>query len=190
MAGSTHPVDRRGRPRRADEEGDGGVGAAVDFPSHPPDLPESPVAMPSLRIVVLLVVSLLASPAPAADRPPEGGEHSFSDAIVVFTLEYEDDLLPAPPWALADARIRRLGNVFFLTGVLPDGVEDPGGAPVAARRYWIPLADIVRMTEFDDVESALESLDLDGGGDDVGRPVNRRIAGSPRRTAHQGRGTR
>ena len=135
-----------------------------------------------------LLIILLGMTASAAERPAEGDEHDFEDAIVVFTLEYEDDLLPAPPWALAGARIRRLGNLFFLTGTLPEGAADPAGAPAApARRYWIPLADIVRMAEYDDVDSALEALELDAEGDDVGRPVFRGVSDGPRQPVSQRR---
>ena len=144
--------------------------------------------MPSFRIAVFLALALLGLRASAAERPPEEGEHDFEDAIVVFTLEYEDDLLPAPPWALAGARIRRLGNLFFLTGTLPEGVADPVGAPAApARRYWIPLADVVRMAEYDDVESALEALELGAEGDDVGRPVVRGVSDGPRQAVSKRR---
>ena len=129
--------------------------------------------MPSFRIAVFLALALLGLRATAAERPPEEGE---------------DDLLPAPPWALAEARIRRLGNLFFLTGTLPDGVADPAGAPAApARRYWIPLADVVRMAEYDDVESALEALELGAEGDDVGRPVLRGVSDSPRQAVSKRR---
>ena len=151
-------------------------------------VPGIPAIMPSFRIAVFLALALHGLQATAAERPPEGGEHDFEDAIVVFTLEYEDDLLPAPPWALAGARIRRLGNVFFLTGTLPEGVADPAGAPAApARRYWIPLADIVRMAEYDDVESALEALELGAEGDDVGRPVFRGVSDGRRQTVSKRR---
>ena len=142
--------------------------------------------MPSLRLLIVLWIASLGVAAIAADRPEESGEHDFKDAIVVFTLEYEDDLLPAPPWALASARIRRLGNLFFLTGSLPEGPLAPGDDAPPARRYWIPLADIVRMTEYDDVESALKSLEADGEPGDVERPVLRSVSegmGSSRRRA-------
>ena len=139
--------------------------------------------MPSIRIALFLALALLARQATAAERPPEGGEHDFGDAIVVFTLEYEDDLLPAPPWALAEARIRRLGNVFFLTGTQPEGLADRDGAPSSrARRYWIPLADVVRIAEYDDVASALEALEADEEGDDGGRPGGRGVSHADQRT--------
>jgi len=117
----------------------------------------------------------------AAEGPADQGEYDFRDCIVVFTLEYEDDLLPAPPWALAEASIRRLGNVFFLTGVQPQGrpaAEIGDALPPPARRFWIPLADIVRMAEFDDVESALRALEIDEAADDGGRPVVRNVSES------------
>ena len=136
-----------------------------------------------------LMLVLLGVTASAAERPGEQGEHDFHDGIVVFTLEYEDDLLPAPPWALAEARIQRLGNVFFLTGVQPDGLAVPGGRgtePPPARRHWIPLADIVRLAEYDDVESALRALEINEAAEDDERPVVRSVsksAGSSRRKA-------
>jgi hypothetical protein len=115
----------------------------------------------------------------AAEEAADHGEHDFRDSIVVFTLEYEDDLLPAPPWALAEARIRRLGNVFFLTGIQPEGqpaAEVGDALPPPARRLWIPLADIVRMAEYDDVESALRALEIEEAADDGGRPVVRSVS--------------
>jgi len=112
---------------------------------------------PVVGSLVVLIASLAASPW-AGGAEAEPGEHDFGESIVVFTLEYEDDLLPAPPWALANARIRRLGNIHFLTGTLPEeGGDAADGTPPAAR-YWIPLADVVRMTEFPDAESAREAL--------------------------------
>ena len=129
----------------------------------------------------LLMLVFLGVTAGAAEEPAEHGEHDFRDSIVVFTLEYEDDLLPAPPWALAEARIRRLGNVFFLTGVQPEGhpaAEIGDALPSPARRFWIPLADIVRMAEYDDVESALRALEIDEAADDGGRPVVRSVSES------------
>ena len=71
--------------------------------------------------LTLLMLIFLGVTANAAEEAADHGEHDFRNSIVVFTLEYEDDLLPAPPWALAEARIRRLGNVFFLTGIQPEG---------------------------------------------------------------------
>lgn len=118
-----------------------------------------------------IAATLLAGPGDAT----EPGEHDFGTSVVVFTLEYEDDLLPPPPWALAEARIRRLGNVFFLTGIEP---EPRSGA---ATRHWIPLADVVRLAEYDDVESAREALeeetDEGEGARSVVRPVGRRGGG-------------
>ena len=101
--------------------------------------------------LTLLMLIFLGVTAGAAEEAADHGEHDFRDSIVVFTLEYEDDLLPAPPWALAEARIRRLGNVFFLTGIQPEGhpaAEIGDALPPPARRFWIPLADIVRMAEY------------------------------------------
>jgi hypothetical protein len=49
------------------------------------------------------------------------------------------------------------------------------------------LADIVRMAEYDDVESALEALELDAEGDDVGRPVFRGVSDGPRQPVSQRR---
>jgi hypothetical protein len=135
-----------------------------------------PSTMPSPRFAIVLCFALLGITAPAAERVDDPGEHDFGDAIVVFTLEYEDDLLPAPPWALASARIRRLGNLFFLTGTLPEGPASPDDDAPPARRHWIPLADIVRMAEYEDIETALRSLEIDGGPADGDRPVVRRMA--------------
>lgn len=132
--------------------------------------------MSSPRFVLVLWFALLGISALAAERLEDPGEHDFGDAIVVFTLEYEDDLLPAPPWALASASIRRLGNVFFLTGTLPEEPAARDDAP-PARRYWVPLADVVRMAEYDDLETALRSLEIDGGTADGDRPVVRRVSG-------------
>lgn len=134
-----------------------------------------------LRFLTLLMLIFLGVTAGAAEEPADHGEHDFRDSIVVFTLEYEDDLLPAPPWALAEARIRRLGNVFFLTGIQPEGhpaAEIGDALPPPARRFWIPLADIVRMAEYDDVESALQALEIDEAADDGGRPVVRSVSES------------
>jgi hypothetical protein len=137
-----------------------------------------------LRCALTFSLLILAITANAAERSEEQGEHDFQDSVVVFTLEYEDDLLPAPPWALAKARIQRLGNLFFLTGIQPDGLEIPGArgaAPPPARRHWIPLADVVRMAEYDDVESALRALEIDEAGDDETRPVMRSVSREGRR---------
>lgn len=138
-------------------------------------MPSKPT-FPGRRSAGLATLALAATlfatgPLPAA----EPGEHDFGTAIVVFTLEYEDDLLPAPPWALADARIRRLGNVFFLTGVEPDA------EPPAAKRHWIPLADIVRLAEFDDVDAARAALEEDAEEMPGVRSVVRPVGGRSRR---------
>lgn len=126
-----------------------------------------------LRVVVPILAGMLLASFPAFAAEP--GEHDFGGAIVVFTLEYEDDLLPPPPWALGEARVRRLGNVFFLTGV------EPGAEPPAAKRHWIPLSDIVRLAEFDDVEAARAALEeeaaAEGDARSVVRPVGRRPRG-------------
>ena len=144
--------------------------------------------MRSPHIVLFVALALFGLRSTAAERPLEGGEHDFKDAIVVFTLEYEDDLLPAPPWALAEARIRRLGNVFFLTGTLPEGTPDGDDGPsVRARRYWIPLADVVRIAEYEDVESALEALESGAEGIDGGRAVVRRVSRRHLRTGPEQR---
>lgn len=130
----------------------------------------------TLSLFVFLVVT-----ADAAEESADHGEHDFRDSIVVFTLEYEDDLFPAPPWALAEARIRRLGNVFFLTGIQPAGhpaAEVGDALPPPARRFWIPLADVVRIAEYDDVESALRALEIEEAADDGGRPVVRSVSES------------
>ena len=132
----------------------------------------------ALTLLMLVVLGVTAN---AAEGPADQGEYDFGDSIVVFTLEYEDDLLPAPPWALAEARIRRLGNLFFLTGIQPEGhpaAEIGDALPPPARRFWIPLADIVRMAEYDDVESALRALEIDESADDGGRPVVRSVSES------------
>ncbi len=129
--------------------------------------------------LTLLMLIFLGVTTGAAEEAADHGEHDFRDSIVVFTLEYEDDLLPAPPWALAEARIRRLGNVFFLTGIQPEGqpaAEVGDALPPPARRLWIPLADIVRMAEYDDVESALRALEIEEAADDGGRPVVRSVS--------------
>ena len=129
--------------------------------------------------LTLLMLIFLGVTTGAAEEAADHGEHDFRDSIVVFTLEYEDDLLPAPPWALAEARIRRLGNVFFLTGIQPEGqpaAEVGDALPPPARRFWIPLADIVRLAEYDDVESALRALEIEEAADDGGRPVVRSVS--------------
>ena len=54
----------------------------------------------ALTLLMLVVLGVTAN---AAEGPADQGEYDFGDSIVVFTLEYEDDLLPAPPWALAEA---------------------------------------------------------------------------------------
>lgn len=137
-------------------------------------MPSLPLSSPLRVFASILAGTLLAATPAFADEP---GEHDFGGAIVVFTLEYEDDLLPPPPWALGEARVRRLGNVFFLTGV------EPGAAPPAAKRHWIPLADIVRLAEFDDVEAARAALEEEAAGEgdarSVVRPVGRRPRGEP-----------
>lgn len=116
----------------------------------------------------LLLLTLLS--APRVGRAEDPGEHDFGDSIVVFTLEYEDDLLPEPPWALAKARVRRLGNVYFLTGIVPDGRTLDGRRADGTRKHWIPLADVVRMAEFPDVESAREAFEIAPAEEDS-RPV-------------------
>ena len=154
-----------------------------------PCLRETPSIMLLRCALTFLMLAFLGVSAGSAEGPADPGEHDFGDCIVVFTLEYEDDLLPAPPWALAEARIRRLGNVFFLTGIQAEGLPDrEGGVALAppARRHWIPLADVARMAEYDDVESALRALEIDEAADDGGRPVVRNVSeglGSSRRKA-------
>ena len=141
--------------------------------------------------LTFLMLVFLGVTAGAAEDPGDHGEHDFGDCIVVFTLEYEDDLLPAPPWALAEASIRRLGNVFFLTGVQPEGhpaAEIGDAPPPPARRSWIPLADVVRMAEYDDVESALRALEIGNATDDGGRPVVRSVSKGPSSTRRKARG--
>jgi len=141
--------------------------------------------------LTFVMLVFLGVPASAAEEPADHGEHDFGDCIVVFTLEYEDDLLPAPPWALAEARIRRLGNVFFLTGIQPEGLpaQDNGDAPPPpARRAWIPLADVVRMAEYEDVESALRALEIGNAADDGGRPVVRSVSKGSSNTRRKARG--
>ena len=144
-----------------------------------PRLRGTPSIMLLRCALTLLTLVFLGVTAGAAEEPADQGEHDFRDSIVVFTLEYEDDLLPAPPWALAEARIRRLGNLFFLTGIQPEGhpaadVED--ALPPPARRFWIPLADVVRIAEYDDVESALQALEIEEAANDGGRPVVRSVS--------------
>ena len=144
-----------------------------------PRLPGTPSIMLLRCALTFLMLVVLGVTAGAAEGPADQGEYDFGDSIVVFTLEYEDDLLPAPPWALAEARIRRLGNVFFLTGIQPEGhpaAEVADALPPPARRFWVPLADIVRMAEYDDVESALRALEIEEAADDGGRPVVRSVS--------------
>ena len=130
-------------------------------------------AQPPRLAAAILVATWLAVAAPAAAEEP--GAHDFGTSIVLFTLEYEDDLLPAPPWALARARTSRLGNVFFLTGVEPEPARG------AAKRHWIPLADVVRIAEYDDVAAAREALEEGVMEEGDERPVVRTIRTSPRR---------
>ncbi len=137
----------------------------------PPTLSSSCRRSSGIVPFALAAILIAATGAPAADP----GEHDFGTAIVVFTLEYEDDLLPAPPWALAEARVRRLGNVFFLTGV------EPGAEPTAAKRHWIPLADIVRLAEFDDVDAARAALEEEAEEGPAVRSVVRPIGRRSRR---------
>jgi hypothetical protein len=153
-----------------------GCWKAVD--AVPPGTPSIMLLRCALTFLMLVFLGVTAG---AAEEPADHGEHDFGDCIVVFTLEYEDDLLPSPPWALAEAKIRRLGNVFFLTGIQPEGLpaQDNGDAPPPpARRSWIPLADVVRMAEYDDVESALRALEIGNAADDGGRPVMRSVSKS------------
>lgn len=113
------------------------------------------------------------SPAVAADSRDvrvEPGERDFGDAVVVFNLEYEDDLVPPVPWAFVGARVQRLGNVYYLTGV------DPADSGVSVPRHWVPLADVVRMTEFASVDAAKRAIQPgeDPAGDE--RPVFHRAS--------------
>ena len=124
----------------------------------------------ALGLLLILIASCTCA-AYGDGRAEEPGEHDFGDSIVVFTLEYEDDLLPTQPWALADAQVRRLGNVFFLTGTLPEGKEIDGSEAPPARRFWIPLADIVRIAEYEDVEAAREALEAGAGDEAMERQV-------------------
>lgn len=121
-----------------------------------------PLAMPPGRP--------LAKAADARNERSDTGEHDFGDAVVVFNLEYEDDLVPAVPWALERARVQRLGNIHFLTGVAPESVD------AEAPRHWIPLADIVRMTEFRTLESARRAIDESSGMIEKERAVVHRAA--------------
>jgi len=119
-----------------------------------------------LLVLLSVVAPLGGGVGLSAERAGDPGEHDFGDSIVVFTLEYEDDLLPAPPWALARASVRRLGTIFFLTGTLPEGRGVDGTDAPPTRRFWIPLADVVRIAEYEDLESAREALGV-GADDDV-----------------------
>lgn len=128
-----------------------------------------------------LLVAALCVTGRAAEEPGVGVEHDFGDSVVVFTLEYEDDLLPPAPWALTGAKVRRLGNSFFLTGTEPPAVAADEVENAAPRRHWIPVVDIVRLTEFDDVAAARRALEMV---DDEGRPPARSVS---RRSARSGR---
>lgn len=131
------------------------------------------------QLLVATVPALVAFglAARAADDPGVGVEHDFGAAVVVFTLEYEDDLLPPAPWALTGVSVRRLGNTFFLTGTEPP--LDPGevAGPAPARRHWIPLVDVVRMAEFDDVLTARRAFEVEAGDDgSPDRPTGRSVS--------------
>ena len=123
----------------------------------------------------ILVLVSLGLAARAADEPVAGVEHDFGDSVVAFTLEYEDDLLPPPPWALTGASIRRLGNAFFLTGTEPRLEPGDEPEPAPARRHWIPLVDVVRMAEFADVVTARRALELEAT-DDGATPAERSVS--------------
>lgn len=122
----------------------------------------------AIAVGCLMAMTAGRPPAEAANAPTEradAGERDFGETVIVFSLEYEDDLVPAVPWAFTRARVQRLGNVFFLTGVVPEAVD------AEAPRHWIPLADIVRMTEFGTLESARRAIDESSGTIEQERPV-------------------
>lgn len=130
-----------------------------------------------LSALAMIGFMLATTPAPAPaeaadarDARADPGEHDFGDAVVVFNLEYEDDLVPPVPWAFVRARVERLGNVYYLTGV------DPAESGVSAPRHWVPLADVVRMTEFASVDAAKRAIE--SGEDPAGgeRPVFHRAS--------------
>lgn len=121
----------------------------------------------------LLATSSAPVPAEAAAArvtAADPGEHDFGDAVIVFNLEYQDDLVPAVPWAFEHARVRRLGNVYFLTGT------EPGQSGRDVTRHWVPLADVVRMTEFDSVEAARRAVDEESDVGEDERPVLHRAS--------------
>ena len=93
---------------------------------------------------VFLATAKVPPPAEAGDVTrvqPDPGERDFEGGVIVFNLEYEDDLVPAVPWGFEHARVQRLGNVYYLTGV------EPGASGRDAARHWVPLADVVRISE-------------------------------------------
>ena len=108
----------------------------------------------SWAVVAALAVALAAGarlaatgqgPKPEPKQP--AAEAPFKGKVVLFALRKD----PQKTTALQDARVRRLGEVDFLTGLV---VGSSGGDWRINAVVWVPVADLYEVVEFKDLREA------------------------------------
>ncbi len=94
--------------------------------------------------------------ATAAPKPADTDERDFKGKVIVIQFAYPYGFSPEP-LALEGAKIRKLGDKFFLTGKAV-AVQGKDKDAVQDKTVWQSLGEISQIIECESVETAKKTL--------------------------------
>jgi hypothetical protein len=108
-----------------------------------------------MRILAVCLVCLLVAIGVGAQGrkvTAEGAEHDFGAKVVLVSTRSPDGKGDVGGGFLVKAKVRRLGDRYFVVGQLADVGE--GFKESRRTVVWFPLSEIIQLSEYDSVESA------------------------------------
>ena len=105
-----------------------------------------------LGCIVASAISLLV--AGGAGQGPVGDGDTFRGKIVYIVTKPKDAKSDSAYALLEKAEVKRLGDGFFLVGLIPAQGDSPVEKAAQGKRLWTPISDIVQITEFDGLDDA------------------------------------
>ncbi|HTU89453.1 MAG TPA: hypothetical protein VMF69_05095 [Gemmataceae bacterium] len=111
------------------------------------------------RIVVFAVaITLLATflSSRGGEKRAESSEkdHDFGDKVLYVVTKPKDAKSDCGYSLYEKVKVARLGDRSFLVGQIPDYGERPEFKAAAGKTVWIPVSDIVQITEFETIADA------------------------------------
>ncbi len=115
------------------------------------------VRIAAVLIVVLVVLGGFRFVAEARDdKKPSPADKDFTGKVVAVLLKYDNQQSFVN--AIQDARIKRLGDTYFLTGKVVGTSRDVAWKKGAV--VWLPLHEVTQIVEYDSLDEVRKAVTL------------------------------